>query len=156
MELETKTQAFWQAYLDSLSNPDDAAQRFYDVYRIGDSGESADTGAALIIQGIKTTTSSLLWEYETANTLPPRVGSLSIVEDGKGNPICVVETTQIEIKPFSEVDTRFAYDYGEWDRTLPGWRKHCWDSYSDHCRSLGKEPTETMPLVCERFKVVYP
>jgi len=30
----------------------------------------------------------------------------------------VVETVTVDIKSFAEVDVTFAYDYGEWDRTL--------------------------------------
>jgi hypothetical protein len=31
-----------------------------------------------------------------------------------------------------------------------------WAIYAERCRVLGKAPTPEMPLVCERFKVVYP
>ena len=156
MKSDSKTQAFWQEYLARLSNADEAEQRFYEAFRIGDSDESADKGADLIQQGIKSATSSLLWEYQAAHKLPPQEGSLSIVENGKGEPVCVVKTTEIAMKRFTEVDAQFAYDYGEWDRTLEMWRRQCWEYYSEQCRRLGREPTEEMLLVCERFKVVYP
>jgi uncharacterized protein YhfF len=156
MLLDAKTEAFWQAYLASLPRAEGAIRRFYEVFRIGNSHEAADQGAALIKQGMKTATSSLLWAYQAANKPPPEVGSLSIVTDGRGAPVCVVETIAVEIKGFTEVDATFAYDYGEWDRTLEGWRAHCWAINSERCRALGKTPTPDMPLLCERFRVVYP
>ena len=155
MQLDAKTAAFWQAYLASLPHAEEAVRRFYDIMRIGHSNESANTGAALIKQGVKTAVSSLLWAYQAANTPLPEVGSLSIVTDGSGAPVCVVETIAVEIKEFAEVDAAFAYDYGEWDRTLEGWRAYSWALNAPRCRALGKAPTPEMPLVCERFHVVY-
>jgi uncharacterized protein YhfF len=156
MQLDAKTEAFWQAYLASLPQAEDARRRFYEVFQIGDSPEGADKGAALIKQGVKTTTSSLLWEYEATSKPLPAVGSLSIVTDGRGDPVCVVETTAVDIKGFNEVDAAFAYDYGEWDRTLETWRTRCWEFYAPYCLSIGKAPTPELPLVCECFTVVYP
>ena len=126
------------------------------MFQIGDSEQSADEGAALIKQGRKTTTSSLLWEYEVTNKPLPSSLSWIIVEDGRGKPVCIVETTWVAIKKFAEVDAQFASDYGEWDRTLEGWRTHCWVYYEEQCRSLGKVRIPEMPLVCERLRVVYP
>jgi uncharacterized protein YhfF len=126
-----------------------------EVFRIGHSPEAADEGAGLIKQGVKTGTSSLLWVYQATNKPLPEVGSLSIVTNGHGDPVCVVETITVEIKGFAEVDAAFAYDYGEWDRTLETWRAYYWAFNAPRCHAL-KAPTPEMPLVCERFIVVYP
>jgi uncharacterized protein YhfF len=146
----------WRQYLDSLSDPADAEGRFYETFRIGDSVESADAGAALIRDGTKTATSALLWQYQADDQSLPREGSLSVVENGCGEPVCIVETLQVEIRRFAAVDAGFARDYGEWDRTLETWRSNCWAYYSARCRELDREPSQEMPLVCERFRVVYP
>ena len=66
-----------------------------------------------------------------------------------------MQTTQITTRPFREVGTHFAYDYGEWDRSLKTWRLECWQYYAAQCAALGREPDHTMPIVCERFRVVY-
>jgi len=155
-QFDAKTEAFWQAYLASLPHAEDAIRRFYEVFRIGNSHEAADEGAALIKQGEKTATSSLLWSYQATNKPLPEVGSLSIVTDGRGDPVCVVETIAVDMKGFADVDATFAYDYGEWDRTLETWRARCWELNAPRCHALGKAPTPEMPLVCERFTVVYP
>ncbi len=156
MQLDVKTEALWRAYLASLPHTEDAARRFYEVFRIGNSPEGADEGAALIKQGLKTATTSLLWAYEATNKSLPAVGSLSIVTDGRGDPVCVIETFAVDVKAFADVDETFAYDYGEWDRTLETWRARCWEFNALRCHALGKVPTPGMPLVCERFNVVYP
>jgi uncharacterized protein YhfF len=156
MPLDANAEAFWQAYLASSPEAKDAGRKFFEVFRIGDTPEGADEGVKLIKQGVKTATSSLLWTYEALNKALPEVGSLSIVTDGGGGPACVVETIAMNIKGFAEVDAAFAYDYGEWDRTLKTWRARCWELNAPRCRALGKLPTPEMPLVCERFVVVYP
>jgi uncharacterized protein YhfF len=155
-DLDAKTAAFWQAYLTSLPHAEDASRRFYEVFQIGNSPEAADEGAALIKQGVKTATSSLLWGYQVTNKPLPAVGALGIVTDGRGDPVCVVETIAVEIKSFADVDAAFAYAYGEWDRTLETWRAQCWAFNAPRCHAIGKVPTPEMPLVCERFAVVYP
>ncbi len=156
VDLDAKTEVFWQAYLTSVPDAADAIRRFYEVFCIGNSPEAADEGAALITQGVKTAMSSLLRVYQATNKPLPRVGSLSVVADGRGNPVCVIETLAVDIKSFAEVDAAFAYDYGEWDRTLETWRAHSWAINAPRCEALGEAPTPEMPLVCERFTVVYP
>jgi uncharacterized protein YhfF len=156
MQLGAKTEAFWQAYLASIPHAEDAIRRFYEVFRIGDSPEGADEGATLIKQGLKTATSSLLWAYEATSKPLPEVGSLSIVTDSRGDAVCVIETLTVDVKAFADVDATFACDYGEWDRTLETWRARCWEFNAPRCHALGKVPTPEMPMVCERFAVVYP
>ena len=156
MDGDARNRAFWQQYLESLPDPGAAERRFYECFRIGDSAESADAGAELIRSGAKTATSALLWEYRASGQTPPAPGALSIVQNGRGNPVCIVETREVETRCFADVDADFARDYGEWDGTLMTWRERCWDYYSACCRRLGQEPSGEMLLVCERFTVVYP
>jgi hypothetical protein len=64
----------------------------------------------------------LLWHLEQIGELVPQVGACGIVADGENNPICILQLTEVEIKPFNEVNAQFAYDYGEYGRTLAQWR----------------------------------
>jgi uncharacterized protein YhfF len=148
-------EAFWQRFLESQRDPVEAHGRFYESFRIGSEPEDADEGARLIRRGQKTATSSLLWEYEAQGKALPRVGSLSVIEDGRDVAICVVETTWLQVLPFDQVDAEFASDYGEADGTLDGWRRLCWDYYVDACALLGRTMSHDAPLVCERFRVVF-
>jgi uncharacterized protein YhfF len=155
VDIPRHVEAFWSGFLESSSAPHDANERFYESFRIGLEDEDADTGAALILSGQKTTTSSLLWEYESRGKALPPLGNLSVVENGRRAPVCVVTTTWIEIIPFDRIDAQFAYEYGEGDRTLEGWRKMFWPYYSKACAALGREMSEEAPLICERFGVIY-
>jgi uncharacterized protein YhfF len=115
----------------------------------------ADELGALIADGTKTATCSALWEYEAEDEPLPQVGLKSVVLDGKGDPLCIVETTEVEVRPYEEVDAGFAYEEGEGDRSLEYWREAHWSFFSRTLPNMGKEPTTDMPLVCERFRVVY-
>jgi uncharacterized protein YhfF len=154
---QPKTAAFWQAYLATVPDPAAAAARFYEVFRIGDTPADADLGAQLTITGQKTTTSALLWEYEPTGKAPPQVGALSIVEDGSGDPVCVVETIWLAVWPLNGVqDLDFIRGYAEWGETAASWQARAWAYYAPHCRALGMEPAQDMPMLCERYRVVYP
>lgn len=145
----------WPTYLAQQADPAAAAQRFYGSFRIGDTPASQDEGARLILAGVKTATSDLLWTYEHDDSPPPFVGALSVLADGAGRAVCIVETTEVQVVAFQEVDAQFAADYGEWDGTLTAWRAHCWAYYTAQCAALGRTPDLKMPLVCERFRVVF-
>lgn len=144
----------WQAYLDTL--PDEgAAPEKYDAWSFGDNPDMADELADLVVRGIKTATAGLLWEYEAEREPLPEPEGMSVILDGAGSPLCIVETTQVEVKPFNQVGAAHAYDEGEGDRSLAFWREVHWHFFSRTCQAIGRTPSETMPVVCERFRVVY-
>jgi uncharacterized protein YhfF len=126
-------------YAASLPDPDDTASRFSAVFRIGRRDADADARAVLILHGVKTVSGALWWKYQTAQKPLPRVGSFSLMTDAREAPVCVIETTAIEVKPFGEVDTAVAEAHGERDRTLEGCRARPRAWYADDCRALGRE-----------------
>lgn len=148
--------AFWQAYLGSLPEDNPARrQAVPNAWGFGDSPAMADGLGKLVYQGIKTATCSLLWEYGFDGEPLPQAGELSIILDGGGHPLCIVETVEVEIKPFNAVDALFAYEEGEGDRSLAFWRDAHWRYFSRGCERIQRRPEEDMPLVCERFRVVF-
>lgn len=147
--------AFWERFLRSLPADADRPDEDPDSFAFGDSPEMADGLGALVVEGTKTATSSLLAEYESEGTDPFREPAFDVVLDGRGNPLCVIETTEIRIMPFNEVDEAFAADEGEGDRSLAYWRRVHWGFFSRRCAKLGIEPSEDMPVVCSRFRLRY-
>ena len=147
---------FWQSYLRSLPETHGNDGRTSPAaWAFGNSEQMADELGALVIQGTKTATCSLLWEYESGGDPMPETGELSIITDGKNNPLCLIETTEVTIRPFATVDAAFAYDEGEGDRTLAFWREVHWRYFGRICETIARTPDQTMPLVCERFRVIY-
>lgn len=154
--LEPKYQAYLQQYLDTL--PPDAPQRAapVDACEFGDYPELIDELGGLIVAGTKTATCGTVWAYEAEGSPLPTVGLLTVVQAGNGEPLCVIETVEAELRPFNQVDAQFAYDEGEDDRSLASWRREHWKFFSRVLpRDYGLEPAEDMPLICERFRVVY-
>lgn len=145
---------FWQRYVASRAAEGPAAER-PEAWAFGDSPSMADELGGLVLSGTKTATCGMLWEYEHEGEALPRVGDLGIVLDGRGMPMCIIETTDVRVVPYAEVEAEHARAEGEGDRSLAAWREAHWRFLSRHCPKLGREPSESMPLVCERFRVVF-
>jgi uncharacterized protein YhfF len=115
----------------------------------------ADELGGLIAEGIKTGTCSALWEWEAEGNPIPEVGLITIALDGRGNPLCIVETTEITVRNYNDVDAEFARSEGEGDLSLEYWREAHRSFFSRTLPKIGKEFSEDMPLVCERFRMIY-
>ena len=125
-----------------------------DAFSFGKTAEQADELAELVRTGTKTATSMLVWELEAEGRPLWHVGDRATVLDSAGGAVCVIETTELAVKPFSAIDDEFARDYGEGDRSLAWWRRVMMTYYSEIAEQLGKHPSEDMLLICERFRVV--
>lgn len=124
------------------------------AWSFGGDAEHADELLSLVLEGRKTATASALWDYEAEGEDLPQPGTLGIVLDGSGRPHALVETTEVRVVPFDEVDAEHAHDEGENDRTLASWREiheRFFSQWASHDR--GFEPD--MPVVLERFRVLY-
>jgi uncharacterized protein YhfF len=114
------------------------------AFAFGDSPALADELLDLVLKGVKTATCST---EDEPNTSTP--GERWIVLDGRGEPQCVIETTEITYRLYNDVDARFAHDEGEGDRSLAYWR----DAHRRYFTRLGKF-SDGMMLMCERFRLV--
>ena len=113
-------------------------------FAFGDGPELADELLDLVLKGVKTATCST---EDEPNTSMPR--ERWIVLDGRGEPRCVIESTEVSYRRYIEVDAAFAYEEGEGDRSLTCWR-------AAHRRYFGRQGkfSEDMMLMCERFRLV--
>ena len=148
-------EAYWQSFLSTLPNDSPYHTRTYVAEGWGDSPALADTLGALIVQGAKTATCSALWEWEAEGNPIPQTGYLTIALDGRGEPFCIVETVEISVHRYNEVDADFAREEGEGDLSLHYWREAHRNYFARVLKKIGKEFSEEMPLVCERFRVIY-
>ncbi len=152
---ETEVSAYWQKFLSTLPSDSPYRSKTYVAEGWGDSPEMADELGALIAQGIKTGTCSALWEWEAEGNPIPQTGLITIALDGRGEPLCIVETTNVSIRTYNEVDADFARSEGEGDLSLAYWREAHRNFFSRSLPVIGKEFSEDMPLVCERFRLIY-
>jgi uncharacterized protein YhfF len=112
----------------------------------------ADAGAAAILNGIKTATSSAYWDWPDGRI--PFPGALGVLLDGQGRARAIVETERVEIIPFGLVDEDFACAYGEGDRTLDWWRSEMGVWYRASAVRHGEDSSDDTSLICEWIAVV--
>lgn len=156
MDRSSNIEMFWREYLSMLPEEDRGNAPAFLIDDFADMPEAATKVGKLVRDGIKTTSSSLLWRLEQLGIPLPKVGDVSVIVDGNGDPLCIIEMVNVEIRPFNTVDEQFAYEYGEGERTLAYWLSENWDFHSRWCREIGREPSKTMPIVFQRFRLLYP
>jgi len=152
---KSEIEHYWYAFLASLPTHSKYFGKTYVAEGFGDNPKLADELGQLIVSGKKTGTCSALWEWEAEANPIPQPGLISIVLDGIGKPLCIIETTEVLVCRFNAVDEEFAHAEGEGDLSLEYWREAHTKFFSRVLPKFGKEFSEDMPLVCERFKVIY-
>ncbi len=119
-----------------------------ETFRIGDSRELNEQLIALIRSGVKTASCGALRDFQQGGEAMPVVGRRDIALDWDGTPALVLESQEVTIRRFSDVEEDFALAEGEND-DLDGWRL---DHQVFFERNGGFDPD--MKLVCERFRLV--
>lgn len=152
---EETVKAYWKKFLSTLPKESLYHSKTYTSEGWGDNPEMADELGTLIAQGAKTGTCSALWEWEAEGNPIPQEGLITIVVDGRGDPLCIVETVEVSIHKYNEVDAEFARAEGEGDLSLNYWREAHKKFFSRVLSKIGREFSEDMPLVCERFRLIY-
>lgn len=132
-------------YIDNLS--DDRKSLFknkdYDVWNFGN-----DALLQLVLEGKKVATAGLLAQHNKV----PQVGDLGIITDSQDEPRCIVEYTNIETKPFLEVDFDFAQAEGEGFQNIEDWRNEHQKVFREWTNNAF---TDNDLVLCENFKLVY-
>lgn len=128
----------------------DLKQRYpeAETFRFGDSKTLSDGLLALVRSGAKAATCGSLRYFTEDGEAMPVVGRCDVALEWDGAPGVVIETVEVTIRRFCDVDADFALAEGEND-TLKGWQQ---DHEAYFTRNGGFDPE--MKLVCERFKVI--
>jgi uncharacterized protein YhfF len=144
---------FWSAFVESRGS--DPSHRFYEAFHFDDNASDADALAQLVLAGRKRATAGLALVFESAGKPIPKPGDLSVVTLFSGQPVCIIETRHVEVVPFSQVGADFAATEGEGDGSLAHWQRVHTAFFGRECTRLGCVFNAIMPVVCERFEVVY-
>jgi uncharacterized protein YhfF len=153
-ETDPRYRDFWQAACRAV--PDLPPTAEYQVWHFGDGDSLARELAELVLHGPKRATAGLLWEAETDPNMMPVMGGYSLVTDHAGAPLLIIRTTDVEVRTYGEVDADFAAAEGEGDGSLDFWRAAHWNYFSRRCAALGRVASLDMPVILERFALIYP
>ena len=111
-----------------------------------------------IKSGLKTSTSSLLREYEVGEEPLPTVGVRGAAIDSTGEPVFVIGTTAVEVVRLRDVSLEHAISEGEGYLSVADWRAgHMRFWSSDAMRAelgTGFEVSDDSFVVLEQFLVV--
>ncbi len=128
---------------------------FVEAYYFCDNKEDANELADLVLEGKKRATASNYLMFEIAKEPLPKVGDLNIITDFHGEPKCIVQTTEVKIVKFKDVNPEFAEAEGEGDLSLEYWREAHRRFFTRELDEMKECFTEEMPVVCEKFTVVH-
>ena len=152
LEKSPATDDYWAKFAATQGN----VAEDYVVVAFGHTREMADELAALVLSGIKRATTSLLLDYAPGAEPVPQPGDFVVVVDGEGHPRCIWRTTEIVVKPLTEVDDAFAWDEGEGDRTRNWWLSAHRQYFSGQAQSESFKMHHGIEIVFERFEIVWP
>lgn len=85
-------------------------------------GSLRDQLVGAILDGTKTSTTSLLDDYLAEGTPLPAVGGRGVVIDSAGAEVCVIENCEVRVVALSDVDEQHARDEGEGYQSVAAWR----------------------------------
>lgn len=149
MNFKTTEQAqFWDRFCIKTNGSLDTA--CYEVFYFDDDEVTANELCERVLMGKKRATCSSYDYYLNENISMPKIGDLSLFTDWEGQPKGVIQTTNIEILAFEDVDKEHFEREGE-DDTLETWR-------DGHLRYFGPQvPDFNMKskVVFEDFDLIY-
>ncbi len=146
--MNIETQEMWRRYAEkeNLTTP-------FEAWSFGD---DADNLATLVLNGMKTATSSAYDLYALTSEELPKAGEYSVILDSQEKPVCIIRTDRVFVIPFCEVGARQAWREGEGDRSLSYWRIVHERFFRNELAAFGIPFDETILVVCEEFIRVFP
>lgn len=153
MSENSKAADLWASFCHSQNLVD--IDEPYQVWYFGNSREMARELVNLVLAGRKTATASLAKTNEVEPENAPVLNGYSVVTDFDGEPVCVLQTTEIEHRRFNDVDAEFAAAEGEGDLSLEYWRRVHREYFEGEAEKHGFDFHDEAVVCCERFKVLY-
>lgn len=145
---------FWRDFV--TRNPDVVTlDTPHTVEQLGCYPEESDEEVQLILEGMKNTACGVLWAWDLDQTPFPEVGQITVVLDGRSQPRCIIQATNITILPFNEMEQHYL-ECGLSDaQTVAQFCAVYWRYFTRSLEEIGRRPSPNMPVVCEEFELLY-
>jgi uncharacterized protein YhfF len=156
MDVHESVIDLWHAFLYSIKEDIENTKLTFKIDRFGDNKQIADEAAYLVLAGKKRATSPSLWELELIDEPVPKSGDYAIIINWAGYAQCIIQTTSVDITLYDEISPAFARLEGEGDGSLEYWRSQHWAYYHRVLHGTKYSPSGEMPIICERFNLIYP
>ena len=125
-----------------------------------DPGSLREKLTGLALAGTKTTTASLLVEFELDGEALPVPGQRDLLVDSEDRPVAIVATVSCRVVRLADVDDQHAIDEGEGYADAAAFRvdhEAYWNGYIDRIREGLGDPgftlTDDTLVVLERFRI---
>ena len=145
--------AFWAEYCLAAGLP---AATPFQSWHFGDTPALAHELVELVLHGPKRATATLAVSAERDPQAAPVADGYNVVSEFDGTPRAVIRSTWMDRRPLRDVDAAFAWDEGEGDRTLADWMDGHRRFFVRECGGLGIPFRDDLPVVLERFELLYP
>lgn len=152
-QIHPSVPALWFSFI--AENIEHSHALMPDAYPLGTTKEQADNCILLVKAGLKTASSGALAAYVHYGVPIPKKGDMAILTNWQGEAQCILQTTQVNIVPFNEIDEDYAMKEGEGDQSLSYWKEKHWEFFSKDLASFGEVAEKDMMVICEEFELVY-
>lgn len=122
---------------------------YFECFAFGNSPQMADELLELVLAGKKTATVSVILEGEPQ----PKIGDISLVLNGRGEPACTIRTTHLETLRFCDLTWEMVRQEGE-DETFEQWITGNRGYWTQDAARRGYTFTEETMMTFEQFEVV--
>lgn len=113
-----------------------------------------DSLLELVAEGKKRATAHLALDFERNGIAMRSAGDYWVILSGTNEPRFLVRVTDIQIKPFNQVDATFAAREGEGDSSLAYWTDVHREYFERQCAAWGITWRDDLPTVCEGFDLI--
>lgn len=148
---ENSAKEMWQAF---TADKEELKDYPYKLWKFSDEGEYRKNIIARILDG-DVQGESYSIDFFDANSQPlPQVGQYNVVCDMNRQAYAIVKTVEVSAARYGDVTTELARLEG--CSTISQWRRFNENKYRSLCDRMDIVFSKELPLIFERFEVVYP
>ena len=108
----------------------------------------------LVTAGKKRATAHLDLDFERNNIRRRNIGDNWVVLNTVSEPRFLIRITDVDVRPFDQVEQSFAEREGEGDSSLAYWAKVHREYFELQCAEWGVSWRENLATVCEGFELL--